>query len=231
MKHLIGVVFGLIILILSLTSCSDDKISKDAQRSFATVYVDKKGEAQYFMLDNQTSLYVVKSETNYVPKYPRVFIDYTLLDADYLNFDYAIRLNGYIYDILTKSIAYVDPDNQVLQDSIGYNAVNVVSAFAKGNYITLRFNYKKAGLSSQLFTMLAVDENIDANSQQPVQLSFRHNIEEDEENYFDTDTYICFNISEYVKSYAQADTPLVFNISWTDYEGAEQQLLLVHSNN
>lgn len=228
MKFLTIISSIVLVTILFFSSCTDEKLSKDNQQSFATVYTDEKGEAQYFILDNSTSLYVVKSETNYKPTNQRVFIDYLLLDTDYANFDYAIRLNGYIYDILTKPIAYVPADDKIAQDSIGYNAVDIISGFAKGDYITLRFKYKMAGESGQLFTMLAANKTINENGKLPIKLMFRHNIEKDKENYLSKDTYICFNIKEYVKAYAN-NPNLSFDMSWTDLDGKEQSLLLIHS--
>ena len=212
------------ILLLSLSllilfSCSDD-ISKDTISNFASVYTSADGKAEYFTLDDNQTLYVVKSETDYNPVNPRVYIQYKKLEDDYAGFSSAIQLVGYIYDIPTKELTYVSESNQLAQDSIGYNAVDLVSAVAKGDFITLRFKYKMSGDKKQLFSLLEDYSTIDASK--PIALTFRHNILNDKEDYMSTDNYICFNIKKYLSFQNQ----LVFKIAWVDYDGNIQYLLV-----
>lgn len=209
----------LCLLLFAMLSCSDD-ISKDTISDFASVYTNSDGSARYFVLDDNKSLYIVKSKTDYKPINQRVFIQYKNLQDDYAGFDKGIELLNYIYDIPTKEIVYIPQSDQQLQDSIGHNAVDLISGTAKGNYLTLRFKYKMSGNKAQLFSMLQDTENVDFTK--TIDLQFRHNVLEDNENYMSTDVYICFDIRNYLKNPNQ----LVFNIEWLDYEGETQYLLV-----
>lgn len=209
----------LCLLLFILLSCSDD-VSKDTISDFASVYTNSDGSAEYFVLDDAKSLYIVKSNTNYKPINQRVFIQYKNLQDDYAGFDEGIELLNYIYDIPTKEIVYIPQSDQQLQDSIGNNAVDLISGIAKGNYLTLRFKYKMSGDKTQLFSMLQDTETIDFGK--TIDLQFRHNVLEDKENYMSTDVYICFDIKKYLKNPNQ----LVFNIAWLDYEDETQHLLV-----
>ena len=209
--------FGL--CLFSLFSCSDD-ISKDTVSTFASVFTNNDGTAQYFLLDDNQTLFVVKSDTDYKPVNPRVYIQYKKLSDDYAGFSEGIQLLNYIYDIPTKELMYVPESDVAMQDYVGHNAVDLVSAVAKGNFVTLRFKYKMSGNKAQAFFLLEDSESIDPSK--PINLSFRHNVLDDLENYMSTDVYMCFNIEKYLKYMNE----LVFDIAWLDYEGNTQHLLV-----
>lgn len=219
MIRFIGVFFTTFVL---LHSCSDD-LSKDSQMEFASVYVNESGEAEYFTLDSQETLYVVKSQTAYKPKNERVFIQYKMLSDNYMGFSTAIELENYIYDIPTKDIVFVPESETVKQDSIGYDPVNLLAGQAKGNFITLRFQYKMSGDRTQTFSLIQRNEFVDFT--QPIELEFRHNYDDDKPNYVSNDAYMCFDI----KPYLENSRNLVFKINWVDYDSNPQYLLVPYN--
>lgn len=235
----------LFFLFMLLYSCSNNPSHKNKNYSFATIDSrEESGEVRSFIIDDcNFKSFVAEKETTYKPHNPRVFIEYSRIGFLEGSKEEQIKLERYIYDILTKKIDTISSDNTVLQDSIGHDGVDIISGFAAGNFMTLRFNYMASGENiAHLFSMISleVDNNkeeniVSENSQSinkvvfPIILDFRHNAHHDKPNYTVPDTYICFDISEYVRKYHN-NPALSFLIRWTNYNGESDNMLIKYLN-
>lgn len=230
MKTKLKALFTLILMslmVISLTSCDDDGYAYDAMYvSIATVNKSENGDIHHFTLDNGEKLLIVNSWTPYVPKNERVIINYTIIGENYNGYNYAIKLNNYVQDILTKDIVYIAPDDQAGQDEVGNNKVNIESIVAKGDYITVKFNYYMSDQNIvHSINMVSAENSLVQDSSNPIKLEFRHNNNGDKENYKSGFSRVCFRLQDYVKA-NENNKDLTFEVSWTDYTGTKQSLLL-----
>lgn len=184
------------LLVVGFASClSDDGYSLDKNwRSFATV--NKVGENTYdFTLDNGDKLWVAAPiGLNLKPKYDRAIIDYTILSDEQGDYDYYIKLNSF-YDVLTKNVIYIAPDNKVEQDSIGYDPIRVLSIWEGGGYLNINFEYNVGEVNQHMVNLVSAVSDLSVNSE-VVNLEFRHNRNNDPEKY-KAQGYVCFDLAPY----------------------------------
>lgn len=181
-----------VILTVGVASCSDDKYSLgDFWVSWATI---NEGDNS-FTLDDSTTLYIAATATNYQPKNKRVIINYTILSDSYAGYDHAIKLNGYVADVLTKNIFYLNPNDKVAQDSIGNDPVNIKAIWEGGGYLNLRFTYLTGETEPHLINLISTSPDLSV-PDDVVELEFRHNEEGDPRNYL-VDGHASFDLAPY----------------------------------
>ncbi len=203
------------ILTLGFISCNDDDYSMDKYwRSFATV--NKIDDNTYdFTLDNGDRLWVAAPiGLNLKPKYKRAIIDYTILSDKQGEYDHYIKLNGF-YDVLTKDVIYIAPDNQVKQDSIGNSPIEIVSIDEGGGYLNINFKYNAGGVNAHLVNLVSASPDLSKNDD-VVALEFRHNQNNDPERY-PVVGYVCFDLSPYK---IEGRNSVKFEISVKGFDGA-----------
>lgn len=218
------------VLTYSLSSCSDDDgySLNDLYGSLVTVHADTDGYAESFTLDNGETMFVAATSTAYKPKNERAVISYTILGEKYSGYDYAIKLNGYFEDVLTKPIVYIPEDDDVLQDSIGHDKIKVYSIWAREGYINIRFGYNMAGKDQHMLNLVALDENKVQQGAEPIKLQFRHNKHNDREDYASGNMHVSFKLNEYIAANA-GSKELTFEVSWVEYDGVEKTEVLKYS--
>lgn len=219
-----------ILLVCSLLSCSDknDPSWNDFYSSLVTVYTDAEGEVKSFTLDNKQTMFVSATSTTYIPRNERAIISYTILGEQYEGYDYNIKLNGYFEDVLTKPIIYVAANDKVVQDEIGYNSIKVLSVWAKGGYVNIRFAFKMAQEHQHELNLVAENESKIQQGDTPIKLQFRHNSNGDPENYYSPNMYVCFKLDEYIEA-NEENEKLEFEVSWMDYDGVEKSEILKYA--
>lgn len=203
-----------LISVLGFTSCNDDKYSID-QYWVSLTTVNKIGNNTYdFTLDNGQRLWIAApAGLSIKPKYDRAIINYTLLSDQFEGYDHTIRLNA-IYDVLTKDVIYIAPDNKAEQDSIGHDPISVRSMWEGGGYLNISFGYNTSGTISHMLNLVS-DESDKAVNKETVKLAFRHNKMADPELY-PANGYISFSLAPYRDTKREKIT---LEISWKDYNG------------
>nr|WP_185155698.1 NigD-like protein [Dysgonomonas sp. 521] len=202
------------VLAIGFTSCSDDGYSLDKYwRSMVTV--NKVGENTYdFTLDSGEKLWVAAPVgINLKPKYDRAIINYTILSDKFDGYDHAVKLNGFT-DVLTKEIAYIAPDDEVQQDSIGYDPIKVYSIWASGGYMNIYFSFNTGETKAHLINMVSARPDL-STLDDVVKLEFRHNRNGDPEHY-GVNGYVSFDLTPYLTS---GRDKVTFDIEWTDFSG------------
>ncbi len=202
------------ILALGFTSCDDDAYSLGKYWE-SIVTVNKIGDNTYdFTLDNGQKLWVAApAGLNLKPKYKRAIINYTILSDKQDGYDHYIKLNGF-YDVLTKNVVYIDPDNKADQDSIGYDAIKIHSIWEGGGYLNIHFGYNYGETAAHLLNLTSDDPDLSV-SNNIVKLEFRHNKEGDPEKY-PVKGYVSFDLTPY--KIAGRDK-VVFEIKSKDFSG------------
>jgi hypothetical protein len=201
------------VLAMGITSCSDDGYSLD-KFWVSMVTVNKAGDNTYdFTLDSGEKLWAAApAGLNLKPEYKRAIINYTLLSDQFQGYSHAIRLNGFA-GVLTKDVAYIAPDDEVKQDSIGHDPIRVHALWVSGGYMNIYFGFNSGGTKSHMVNLV---------SEQPVQpvpdvveLKFRHNKLNDPESY-PVKGYASFDLAPYLKT---GQDKVTFDIKWTDVGG------------
>lgn len=218
----------LLLIVASLTfifgfsSCSSDGYSLgDIYVSLVTVKKGANGRVESFTLDNGQTMFISASATDFQPKNERAVINYTILGDKFQGYDYAIKLNSYMEDVLTKPIVYVSPDDKEKQDELGYDKIKVAAIWAKANYINIRFAFNMAGNDQHLLNLVAVNEDKVQEGDEPIKLQFRHNKNKDEEKYGSREMHASFKLDEYIAA-NRDKKELKFAVSWTEYNGTEK---------
>ncbi len=206
-------------LTLGLASCNDDEgYSLDKYwLSIATVNDLEEGDNSYYLtLDDGTNLHIAAPINPYKPKTKRVFANYTILGELEGDYQYAVRLNG-IQSILTKDVIYIDPANEVKQDSIGFDPIKVISMKEGGGYINIKFAYNTGGVNSHMVNLVSDKEDLSAGGSDVIKLQFRHNQNGDPEKY-PADGWVCFDLAPYKA--AATGNEITFEISSVDFDGS-----------
>ena len=208
--------------IFGFSSCSSDGYSLgDIYVSLATVNKGTNGRVESFTLDNGQTMFISASATDYQPKNERTVINYTILGDKFHGYDYAIKLNSYIEDVLTKPIVYVSAEDKEKQDELGYDKIKVTAVWAKADYINIRFAFNMAGKDQHSLNLVAVDKDKEQEGKEPIKLQFRHNKNKDEEKYGSREMHASFKLNEYIAA-NKDKKELKFAISWTEYNGTEK---------
>lgn len=219
-----------IVFTLGLSSCSDDGYSlNDIYASLVTVNKDSQGRVESFTLDNGKKMWIAANATNFKPQNERAVINYTILGDKYSEeYYYAIKLNGYIEDVLTKSPLYVAADDKEKQDEMGYDRIKVAAVWAGGGYINIRFGINIGGKDQHSLNLVALQDSYVQVGDEPIKLQFRHNKNKDVENYGAPEQHVSFRLDKYV-----AENPdvkeLKFEISWTEYSGEEKTQIVKYT--
>ncbi|MDR1884176.1 MAG: NigD-like protein [Prevotella sp.] len=149
-----------------------------------------------FTRDNGEKLWVAAPvEPNLRPKYDRAIINYTILSDKKDGYDHYIRLNNY-YDVLTKGVIHISPDDKLKQDSIGNDPVKVYSVWEGGGYLNFYFGYNTGEKAPHMINLVSAepDLSVDKNA---VKLEFRHNMNGDEPSRYPVKGYACFDLAPY----------------------------------
>lgn len=218
----------LLLIVASLTfifgfsSCGSDGYSLgDIYVSLVTVKKGANGRVESFTLDNGQTMFISAAATDFQPTNERAVINYTILGDNFHGYDYAIKLNSYMEDVLTKPIIYVSADDKAKQDELGYDRIKVAAVWAKADYINIRFAFNMGGKDQHLLNLVAVSEDKVQEGDEPIKLQFRHNKNKDEENYGSRDMHASFKLDEYIAA-NKDKKELKFAISWTEYNGTEK---------
>lgn len=190
---MLGLVFT-----FGVTSCSDDDGYSLGKFWVNWATVNEVEGNRYFILDDSTTLFVAASSTGYQPKNKRVIINYTILSDKYGNYDHAIKLNGYYADVLTKNVLYIDPADQVKQDSIGNDPIKLYSVWEGGGYLNFHFGYNTGNQDAHMINLISSNPDLSV-ADDIVNLDFRHNRKNDPENYW-VEGYASFDLAPYRKS-------------------------------
>lgn len=217
MKKYSKLLFGLIlctVLTISFTACSDDGYSLDKYWE-SIVTVNKIGDNTYdFTLDNGKKLWVAApAGLNLKPKYDRAIINYTILSDQMDGYDHYIKLNR-LWDVLTKDVVYVAPDDQEGQESIGHDPVKVHSMWQGGDYLNIYFGINTGEKESHLLNLVSADPDL-SKDEDIVKLEFRHNANGDPELY-PSKGYVSFSLEPYKK---EGRNSVTLQVAWTDFSG------------
>lgn len=212
-----------IVFSFGMSSCSNDGYSlNDMYASLVTVNKDSQGRVQSFTLDNGKKMWISASATSYTPENERAIINYTILGDNYTtDFYYAIKLNGYIKDVLTKSPLYVAADDKEKQDEMGYDKIKVAAIWVGGDYLNIRYGMNIGGKDKHSLNLVALKDSYKQEGDEPIKLQFRHNKNKDVENYGSPEQYVSFRLDKYISENRDAKE-LKFEISWTEYNGDEK---------
>jgi hypothetical protein len=218
MKKYIGTISFLTLSVffsLGFLSCNeDDGYSLDKYwRSMATV--NKTGDNIYdFTLDSGEKLWVAAPVgLNLKPEYKRAIIDYTILSDEQDGYDHSVKLNGF-YDVLTKDIVYIAPDDKIKQDSIGHNPIKVYSVWEGGDYLNIFFGFNTGGSKSHIINLVSVAPDL-SGGEDIVKLEFRHNQKGAPEHY-PSKGYASFSLIPYKIS---GRDKVTIELVWKDFGG------------
>lgn len=211
---LFSALFFCSVLSLVFASCDDDGYSLDKYWE-SMVTVNKIGDNTYdFTLDDGKKLWIAAPVgLNLKPKYDRAIINYTILSDEFEGYDHAVKLNG-IYDVLTKGVIYISPDNKAEQDSIGYDPIKVHGIWEGGDYLNIFFGINTGGTISHMLNLVSAEPDKSVN-EDIVKLEFRHNKMTDPELY-PANGYVSFSLAPYKIAGREKIT---IEINWTDYSG------------
>lgn len=212
----------LFICIFIATSCNDDDGYSlgEFRVNMATVKELESADNFYLQLDNGSKLWIAVPAVVGTPKYERVIINYTLLSDSIDGYDHMIRLNG-ISSILTKDIAYIDPDDEVKQDSIGNDPIKIISIWEGGDYMNIKFGFNYGETKQHLISLIADEPDFDITSE-PIKLTFRHNKFNDPERYAIQD-YVCYNLKPYKDAAIAAERDkITFEVKVLDFKNEEK---------
>lgn len=210
-----------ILLLGFLSSCNDDDKHYAYYTGLATVVPNEDGEyTKSFILDDGTSLYVGSSSYASTPSSERAIISFDLLNETKEGFDNVIHLKGF-FDVLTKPVIYIDPEDEILQDSIGDNGIKVFSVWTapESEYINLKFGYNMSNSSRHMVNLVADSESKTFTDGEPIKLRFRHKVVEGDELYASGALYVSFKIDDYIKENIGKAEELLFEIRWEEYSG------------
>lgn len=205
-------------LTLGLISCNDDEgYSLDKfWISMATVNdLDEEGNGYYLTLDDGTNLHIAAPLNPYKPKTKRIFANYTILGELTGDYQYAIRLNG-VQSILTKDIIFVEPEDELAQDSIANDPIKVISMKEGGGYLNIKFAYNAGGVYAHMVNLVSDQEDLGVGSD-VVKLQFRHNQKNDPERY-PAEGWVCFDLAPYKEG--ATGNEVTFEISSVDFGGS-----------
>lgn len=185
------------VLTLGFSSCLDDDGYSLGNYWEDIVTVKKIDDNTYsFVRDNGDKLWVAAPVgLNLKPKYDRAIINYTILSDAKDGYDHYIRLNDY-YDVLTKGVIYIAPDDQVKQDSIGYDPIKVYSVWEGGGYLNINFGYNTGEKEPHMINMVSAEPDLSVDKD-VVKLEFRHNINGDEPSRYPVKGYVSFDLTPY----------------------------------
>lgn len=130
--------------------------------------------------DNGDTLYpAVNALPNFDTYYKqRVLTNYTILDEVGLSeHAYYVKINN-LYDVLLKDIIL---QNNANNDSLGNNPVVIKDIWLVKNMLNIEFQYQ--GGSAIHFINLSYRTNENGKIEEPVELEFRHNNNNDENSY------------------------------------------------
>lgn len=208
-------IFFLLILALGVSSCNDDGYSLDKFIVDIVTVNDEESGLPDFTLDNGSGLSVAATSTNYKAKYKRAIINYTPLgeiDSNKDTLDYYIKLNR-VYDVLTKDPIYINPEDEQKQDSIGHDPVKIHSIWIGGGYMNMYYGVNVGGVATHYINLVSAEPIDPNNLPDVVKLEFRHNKNDDPENY-GAKNYVSFDLAPYRKS---AGGTIKFEISVKEF--------------
>lgn len=210
MKKLFG--FMMIILSMSLTSCSDDDGYSLGKfwMSFGEV-VAPVNATPYILTDDGSVLHIATTEVyNYIfIDGQRVYVNYTIL-GDVAPKEFSIRLNR-IQNILSKKPVLL---STIDQDSIGDDPIVVVDAwFSAGKYLNIDFKTGFTNPNLKHFINL-VQDDVQVGGEY-VDLTLRHNAYGDNPTYRGYG-YVSFDIRSVVPDGA---TSVKVRLNWKNFEG------------
>lgn len=174
---------GLIIFIASimLQSCKDDDDDVYYYNAYAYAIgnmVVNEGESPYLQLDSKKTMLLANTSipSFFLENGRRVIINFSLLQENYMGYDYYIAIND-IDTVLVKNIIPITPETA---DSIGNDPVNILDMWTSDEYLTIQFEMKGAGEKKHMVNVVrdfSLSENPDKDNY--MQLEFRHNTEDD----------------------------------------------------
>lgn len=179
---------------LIITSCSDEEgysLGDIYMPEFATV--NNMGQPINSLTVGDSTIFTVVASNipNYIPKQPRVILNYTIL-GDLPN-GYLIKVNS-IGEIITQAVEHISINEleKLPNDSIEKVAVSISQ-----QYINMRFSYNYGGSSTNhKFNVYRIEEQSKPQDQvrnDTIQLYFRHDKQDDVDRWKQT-TYRCFNL-------------------------------------
>lgn len=172
----------ILITVAVLQSCDndDDNIYYYNQSYAIGNMVVKDGESPYLELDSKKTM--LPSNTSipslFLEDGRRVIVNYSLLQENYMGYDYYISIND-IDTVLVKNIIPITPETA---DSIGNDPVDIINMWTNEEYLTIQFKMIGAGDKKHMVNVVrdfSLSDNPDKDKY--MQLEFRHNMEGDRE--------------------------------------------------
>lgn len=220
--------FILLITVLGLfsfSSCDDDGYSLgDFTVALATVKpIDAQAGSYYLILDNGTTLWPAASAVNYKPKdKQRVIVDYTLLSDQIGEYDHYAKINA-LREILTKEIVDLTSQNE---EEIGNDPVKILDLWTGDNYLNIHFGYNVGGSTIHTINLVQnkLDQNAETETQDPLILEFRHNMNGDTEKY-GVKQYAAFDLRPFQIA-GQNSINIVIKVK--DFQGQEKEFPITY---
>lgn len=218
---------GLIFLLLALISCNKkDEYSLGAFRiGIATIKVES--ESSYsILLDNGVKLWPAASDIRYIPKNnQRAFVNYTLLSGEYNGYDHLVKVND-IWNILTKDIIDLTSENQ---KEIGNDPIRANYFWIANDFLNIDFMFNYGGVQPHFINLVnnTITNELD-DSEEIIELEFRHNSYESKNDSRLTEGLVSFNIKELQKSDANS---VNIRIKYKDFDGDKTHDIIYNYNN
>lgn len=217
MRHILKIV-ALLTLPIFVSCEKDDNYYSLSDIWISLGFIDQAENDNSFiiLLDNGDTLYPIANGVPYfkVKDSMRVMANFTILDeVDESPNKFFVKINN-LYDILYKEIIPLTNDNS---DSLGNDPIKIKDIWISKNILNIEFNY--AGGEKIHYINLAYTEENFNELDQPIELEFRHNANNDKET-FNLQGLVSFNL-EKLKQSSSSDTISIL-VKSTDINGQTQ---------
>ena len=174
MKTLVLAVLGMVVLSMTMGSCStdDDNDYYWSMTPNALVTVKTTNDSCYFQLDDSTTLLPANLKKPYGDKEVRALVNYTLMDRKDNRYNAVVHVN-WIDSILTKKPVPCLATPEENDTKYGHDAVDIVRdwvTIAEDGYLTLRFRALWGNVKPHSINLVA-----GVNPENPYEVELRHN--------------------------------------------------------
>ena len=218
---------GIIFLLLALVSCNkkDEYSLGTFHIGIATIKVESENSYS-ILLDNGDKLWPAASDIRYIPKdNQRAFVNYTLLSGEYNGYDHLVKVND-IWNILTKDIIDLTPENE---KEIGNDPIKANYFWIANDFLNIDFMFNYGGVQPHFINLVnnTVTNEL-GEDEELIELEFRHNSYGSTNTTRFTEGIVSFNIKDLQKS----DTNTVkIRIKFKDFDGEKTHDIIYNYNN
>lgn len=174
MKKLVLAALGMVVLSMTMGSCStdDDNDYYWSKTPNALVTVKTTNDGCYFQLDDSTTLLPTNLKKPFGDKEVRALVNYTLTDQKDNQYNAVVHVN-WIDSILTKKPVPNLATPEENDAKYGHDAVDIVRdwvTIAEDGYLTLRFRALWGNVKPHSINLVA-----GVNPENPYEVELRHN--------------------------------------------------------